>query len=283
MGRRPKIIVDEASGAASMRIRVARPIRLLCEELSAQYGMPIDKALDMLLASMATAITDPQRGEHAARLLLGPMFADTLKGIRARNFGAIRNGPTIDVDVLHRSSKTKSGFEGVYVSGQGFRAVSRAVGSMSGKHLGVFSTAEEAAWARYLYYTQMNLPYGQWEEDLIRYRTEIDPSARALSDADALKALAAHNEVMGLGHLNRLPGRPQNPSTVRPDVATEPQMAGFEPGDDIGTTIAEMRAKNDARERALRDDVKRRQREAALASGEVDDDADDDSEAGDAG
>jgi hypothetical protein len=88
------------------------------------------------------------------------------------------------------------------------------------------------------------------------------------SDAALLAELVAHNEAIGLGHLNALPGRPRAPSTMQADL------------DDAGPTLAELRAANDKRDRELVAATKRRQAELESASGEVDDQADDDAEPG---
>ena len=77
----------------------------------------------------------------------------------------------IDFKKLHRSEKTKSGFVGIYMNGQGFRATGRAsVTSSEHVYIGTYQTAEEAAWKRYLHYKEQGLPYGELETVIEKYR-----------------------------------------------------------------------------------------------------------------
>jgi len=70
------------------------------------------------------------------------------------------HGMRMDLTLLHRSEKTKSGFVGVYANGKGYRAM-----APDGHNLGTFSTSERAAWARYLYCRKHALAYGKPEQD----------------------------------------------------------------------------------------------------------------------
>lgn len=71
----------------------------------------------------------------------------------------------INVNVLHRSERTKSGYVGVYVNGKGFTAMGKFnARSTEQKSLGTFPTAAQAAEARRQHYLKNGIPYGALAE-----------------------------------------------------------------------------------------------------------------------
>lgn len=249
MGRKPKIIIDQTTGDASMRVQIPRAVFLLAEHLRDEHGFAAaDYALTLILKAIGAALADPQRGDQAARMLLGPLFAESLRRVRKDNFGALGTGPVIDLDKLHRSTKTKSGFHGVYTNGKGFRAIGRVPGSTAQKHIGTYDSAEEAAWHRFLYYYDHDLPYGEWEDHIDRLRAQGTQG----SDADLCRIAEQINIDSGVSHLNSAPGRPRKPSTAPVGFAFDQiaQNARSEADDD--DPVAELEAANDARDAAQR-------------------------------
>jgi len=109
---------------------------------------------------------------------------------RQGKVGELQGTIPIDLMKLHRSAKTKSGFEGVYSNGKGFRATGKDPATRVGLiHLGTFPSAEDAAWARYVHYTKNKLPYGQLEMALEKTRTESDAMQWSGGDEQKLKHL----------------------------------------------------------------------------------------------
>lgn len=104
-------------------------------------------------------------GEISARIeagntdIFGPTYQQVIREMRLNNELGRNNMPPIDYTKLHRNDRVKSGFEGVYVTGDGFRAVGPGA-----KYIGQFQSADLAAWARYVYYTKNGLPYGDLED-----------------------------------------------------------------------------------------------------------------------
>jgi len=103
--------------------------------------------------------------------------------------------------LLHRTLKAKSGFVGVYASGNGFRAEgSDTVGKRI--VIGTFPTAEQAALARFHHYNRLGLPYGELEQE-IEALLKRDPTVRGES-MERLKwraiyeAAQAHHPIEGL-------------------------------------------------------------------------------------
>ena len=88
------------------------------------------------------------------------------------------DAPGMDLTLLHRSEKTKSGFVGVYANGKGYRAM-----GPDGHNLGTFPTSEKAAWERYLYCRKHALTYGPLEEWLVKAEREMHNDIRYALEA----------------------------------------------------------------------------------------------------
>lgn len=142
-------------------------------EMAVAFGMQNDitpdKALRIVFNHLAALIA---QGDTE---FLGPMLHAAAKKARVDNFGVLDNQPKIELDKLHKSKKTKSGYVGVYANGVGFRAHGReSKESTKQVYLGQFDTAEAAAWHRYLHYKMNKMPYGELEEEIERYRTQFN-------------------------------------------------------------------------------------------------------------
>lgn len=243
MGRKPRVEIAP-NGDASIRTVVPRPLWLLCEAIARRWQIEPDKVLLMILDRVGGQLADPQRGAHFASTALGPEYVEEYQRLWRENFGVIASGPAIDISRLHTDPKLKSGYVGVYPNGKGFRATGRNHnGSM--RHLGTFDTAEAASWARLMYYEKNDLPYGRWEVEIDRLRA----SGERGSDAELIKIYEDLNRTCNQEHLNELPGRPKNPSTVTYNFAGSVPAADIDEGG-IEDELAEMRAKNEADQRA---------------------------------
>lgn len=212
---RPRIKLSE-QGDANVRVDVPRPIWLIATELGREYGIKGDKAVRMLLKRLGDAFVDPRRAQVLTQVL-GPDVGIAVETARRSNFGAIASGAQIDLSKLARSTRLKSGFDGVVQQGNGWRADARSFDGIGLIKLGVYQSPEEAAWVRFLYYEQHSLPYGAWEAGIDRLRKE----GQAGSDAELIQIYEETNRLCGQEHLNQLPGRPKNPSAFVP-------RAGFE-------------------------------------------------------
>lgn len=132
---------------------------------------------------------------------LGYEFAMALrqlhnKGRLYENEAAV---PGVDPIKLHRSTRAKSGYVGIYSNGKGFRAEGK---DPKNTHnlitLGTFPTAEGAAWARYRHYKQYGIMYGQLEEAVDERRKE--EMYRAMPD-DVVK----HHVIWDAANLIKTP------------------------------------------------------------------------------
>lgn len=135
-------------------------------EKLAEVGFPDQKWAFRWLLTRLDAMTE--NGEIAQ---LGPEFAAAAKQMRT-------DVPGMDLTLLHRSERTKSGFVGVYTNGKGFRAM-----APDGHNLGTFPTSERAAWERYLYCRKHALTYGPLEEWLVKTEREMFNDVRNALEA----------------------------------------------------------------------------------------------------
>lgn len=158
----PKLKNDLEHG---VKVLVGPDLKLFLEKLAA-YGFPDQRwALRWVMTRLNTMAGN---GEIAQ---LGPEFA-----VAAKQMGA--DVPGIDLALLHRSEKTKSGFVGVYANGKGYRAM-----APDGHNLGTFPTSERAAWERYLYCRKHTLTYGPLEEWLVKTEREMFNDVRNALEA----------------------------------------------------------------------------------------------------
>ena len=127
----------------------------------------------------------------------------------------------IDTSKLHRNPKLKSGFQGVYANGQGFQAVGRR-----GEYLVRCSTAEEAAWRRYLHYAQHALPYGELELTI----DDLRKCGEQGSDTDLRRVALETAQLSGTLHLY-LDQMTEDERRIYSGSAMPTQMAGFAPGE----------------------------------------------------
>jgi len=128
-------------------------------------------------------------------------FQRALRKLRDERFNVLdNNSPAIDLERLHQSHRTKSGFVGVYANGKGFRAMAKTgPNSPAQRSIGTFQTAEEAAWRRYLYYRQHGLGYGELEIEMEKFRKgvpgEIPPFKG--TDDELITEIYQHAQTVG--------------------------------------------------------------------------------------
>lgn len=188
--RRVKTQID-ANGDAWIKACIKRPLWLLATERARQLDLPPEVGLAMLLERCVTLALSGQLA------WAGEEWIMAYKAIHAEHFGALQSGPPIDFNVLHKSTKTKSGFTGVYANGKGFRAMVTKGEGQGEKYLGTFETAEEAAHHRYLYYKENKLPYGEMEVDMARWRAD---GFRG-TDAELQEQILKQAEFLGYRHV----------------------------------------------------------------------------------
>jgi len=182
-------LVQNADGSATLRVTIPRPIYLVLAEVASDLGIGVDAATRIFMRQIAGLLEAGQAG------FLGPIFESALRAAQSKNLGVISAGPPIDLSKLHRSSKTKSGFVGVYANGKGFRAMASVEGAQ--QYIGTFSSAEEAAWKRYLHYKEHGLPYGELEVEVERWRKDGIEG----TDAELKRKIIEHSKIVGTYHI----------------------------------------------------------------------------------
>jgi hypothetical protein len=222
MARRPRVY-GKPDGSFNVRIDIPKVIYEVCERVGRVYQRDQHAKEPALygLWFMLKAIEQSFEAEDASGIN-NPEFQRALRQVLDANLGIapMSNDMLIDINRLHRSPKTKSGYVGVYVNGKGFRASATDAGGKT-VLLGTYKTPEEAAQRRLLYYTSNNLPYGELEEELVRLRKQ-EPGFGARPLADQIREVKHHNEMVGLTHLVFGPGtssvepKPAPPTSVNP-------------------------------------------------------------------
>lgn len=145
--------------------------------------------------------------------LFGDEYEALYNELVASDKVSVNNLPPIEVGKLHRSTRTKSGFVGVYANGKGYRAMARGAGENAGSaqvSIGTFPTAESAAWARHLHYKKNGFPYGEIEafldEKPIEYTVTRDTLKSVIGrDPTDEEIVAQINEARAATGLELLP------------------------------------------------------------------------------
>lgn len=154
--------MDETS---RIRIEALKPMVDLMERV----GKLDDRSVSSVFREITRAIFE-SLAKGNSTIKLSPSWATAWNAQQDEEAAQVLQGDSdaIDFSVLHTSNKTASGFEGVYKHSnpaRGFIAQGRdAQTRKSGKHLGLFPTAAQAAWARYRHYQKHRLPYGKLAE-----------------------------------------------------------------------------------------------------------------------
>lgn len=145
-------------GSCIARVEIPAVLWALSGEMAKDWEVPQLNALRIILKQVAIAV------EETNGNVLGSMFKPAYLALIARDAAPVSSMPPIDVGKLARSTRTKSGFVGVYMNGKGFRAMAKMPdqGRVQ-KSIGTYPTAELAAWARYLHYTKHKMVYGDLE------------------------------------------------------------------------------------------------------------------------
>ncbi len=143
--------------------------RLVCEAARITE-MPPKTAFKQIIFRLGFAAA---RGDVA---LLGPEYQIAFRRLETQGKIVDPLAVVIDTTKLHHSSKGRSGFVGVYPNGKGFRAEARTVdgGVFT---IGTFDTAESAAWQRYKYHRDNNIPYGPFVAELDSARSLLGDEA----------------------------------------------------------------------------------------------------------
>lgn len=133
-----------------------------------------------------------------------PVIIAAIERLKGRNFGQLDDG-RINVNLLHRSKKLKSGYTGVYASNQGFRAMATQPNNGGLKNIGTYPSAEEAAWARREYHIVNKVPYGELEIEIATWRKNY-PECFGDDDKTLIQKIDEHarccgtwNDIFGSG------------------------------------------------------------------------------------
>lgn len=177
MGRKPTV-VDAGQELLSVRVNISRSLWALLEKASAKFSLKPEHGLQMLMTALDRHMADPSaKVDWLWPELRSVIEAERLAWIhdkRARldeQEAAELNA--MDLAVLERSERTKSGYTGVYANGKGFRAmVKMAKGPLIA--LKTHETAEAAAWERYLYCQEKRIPYGELAAEMDQHRSKFD-------------------------------------------------------------------------------------------------------------
>ncbi len=153
------VVKQEPDGRWVVRVRIPANLWAIAGETAQELGVDQLKAFEIMLLQIAKTV------ENNGSSTLGVLFKSGYERLLAKDAMPHDGLPPIDAGRLHRSTRTKSGYVGVYANGQGFRAMARQPGQgRIQASIGTFPTAERAAWARYLFYVKHGLPYGTVEE-----------------------------------------------------------------------------------------------------------------------
>lgn len=209
MGRKPKILRTD-DGSASLRVQFPRAIWLLVGDFANRMGLSEEAACRLFLARIAALLS---QGDGA---FLGPEWLLSLKQIKSDNYGAISDGPRIDIDKLHKSPRTKSGFVGVYANGSGFRAMAKVDGIET--YIGTFDTAIEAAWRRFLHYKENKIPYGELEVDIAAWRARGEQG----DDMHLAREIIKHSKLVGTFHIYEKDARAMGLLSDEPTQSSNP-------------------------------------------------------------
>lgn len=211
-------VEPDAEGGATLRVRLGPAIWGLIQRYANKLQIPEEFAARAFLGQL-DALLD---AGHVSWL-----SADwqQLAKITAASKPAVAD-PNFDPTKLHQSTRTKSGYVGVYANGQGFRAT-----GPRGAYLGTYDSAEAAAWERYCYYKKNDLPYGRLEEDIERLRRTEQGT-----DEELRKRALELAEQTGTRHLYEEGEGPAEPAT--------PQLLGFGDSRALEEARAALKAKD---------------------------------------
>lgn len=161
-----------------VRLDLAEIDLCLIEEVATIIGSTPKSVMRQFFQEIRSALT-----KNNSTVRLPAAWNTAWETVQQRNVATELQDSPIDVSVLHLSLKTNSGYEGVYQHpnpGRGFIARGREPGTnKAGHHLGLFPTAEQAAWARYEHYRKHGMPYGLKIEKL---QEQLDEQLALIKD-----------------------------------------------------------------------------------------------------
>jgi hypothetical protein len=206
MARRPATFRDE-HGRYHAKITLSPELWALLNAVGQQAARTFGSLIRINSDDQASQIGLAMLMRHVDDLLVGGdadwlpdrAFAKAIATLKGGNFGAIPSTATsaIDLDVLHKNPKLKSGYEGVYANGQGFRAMGRDI---SGKTIviGTYQSPEEAAHRRYMYHRANNLAYGELAAEMERWRKDtVQWGAADKTDEELIAEIKRHAVISG--------------------------------------------------------------------------------------
>jgi hypothetical protein len=217
MTRRPRIETAD-DGSVTLRVKLQPSTWALIAGYAAKLGLNEEDAARIFLQQIDALI--------AADSLtwLSIDWRAIAKELRAAGPAL----PEIDVSKLHRSSRVKSGFYGVYANGQGFRAIGRW-----NEYIITVGSAELAAWHRYQHYIKHGHPYGELELEIDRLRREGELG----TDQDLRRVALETAKLTGTLHLYAEHMTPEEQTTYGAAGAGAAQMIGFEGGPEAAAAV----------------------------------------------
>jgi hypothetical protein len=149
-------------------------------EATAEAGMTTPKAV------LHALLLEVQEGLRKGRSVIhlpsswarGWTLLQQAAQMKAAEVASVRD---VDFGLLHADRRTVSGYAGVYQHPNGWTARGKdPTGVKASVHIGLYGTAEDAAFARYAFYREHNMPYGALEVELAELRA--NPSWAKVSD-----------------------------------------------------------------------------------------------------
>lgn len=151
-----------SDGSVYVKTKIPSVIWALAGEVGERWGVKQEQALEIMLDQLGDTLAKSNAS------ILGATYESAFGRLLARDKVPLDGMPPIEVGKLHRSPRknTASGFVGVYPNGRNFRAMAKDPNGGPQVTVGTYTSAEQAAWARYLFYVKHNMPYGEAETAL---------------------------------------------------------------------------------------------------------------------
>lgn len=194
MGRLPKIR-QVSESIMDVRIEIPVAIWKIAERVGLNLGVksrPERVGLGIFFRDIAARL------EKGDTNFLSTSVQEAVEDVRKDNHSAKLSTPDIDDTQLHRSTKLKSGFYGVFAGArnEGFRAEVRLKNGLL-KSIGIFKSAAEAAWRRRKYYEANLLYYGTVELEIMQVRKDT-PEMRGWSDHRVVHNIRTMDKIYGI-------------------------------------------------------------------------------------
>lgn len=145
------------------RVRIPKGLWTLLEEVARAEDSTPKWWLNKLMRQI-------HRMSYTKPEVLGAEYEDARKRMEGQGRFDDDGTPPVDVAMLHRSDKVKSGFSGVYANGNGFRAMGIDPQTKNVCYVGTYPTAERAAEARRIFFLKNGMPYGRLAEHMETFK-----------------------------------------------------------------------------------------------------------------